>query len=100
MSSFEVGTSSTSIMRTSLNSHLLPFNRDHLEPKIITLSNDYDLERVFRDSLGEETSFSSLLYALKSNVGGEINRIEVSMSFGVLSKEEVQANLRRRESDK
>lgn len=46
-------TSSALRICTSLDSHLPDLNHDRLEPEVIPLSNDSDLERVFGNSLEE-----------------------------------------------
>lgn len=66
-------TLSSSIMGIPLNCHLHPLCHNHLEPKIISLSDDSDLERVSRNSLGEGTSSSNSLENLLSKIGIKVN---------------------------
>lgn len=92
MSDSEVEISYTSIIGKSHNSHILPHNSNHLGPERIPLIYDYDSERVSRSLLEKVTSLSTSLYAIISNVGEGINRVEIPMPPRVLSDEEIQGH--------
>lgn len=62
------------IMGISSNSHLLLCGHNHLEPKIISICDDYDSERVYGNSLEERTSSSESSENLSSNIFIEVNR--------------------------
>lgn len=51
------------------------------------LSDDYDSERVYGDSMEEGASSSDSLEARLSNIRGEVNRNEVIMLPPILIKE-------------
>lgn len=77
------------------DSHIPPTDHDHLKLKVISLSDDSDLERVYGISLEEGTSSSISLDSILSNVGGEVNINEVCILHSILIEEKIQANLQR-----
>lgn len=77
VSDSESGTSYVSRVGTYPNYHLPLLNHDHLKLEVIPLSNYFDLERIFRGSLEEETSSPDSLESLLSNVIREVNHNEV-----------------------
>lgn len=79
VSGYKVETSSTSVMGTSSESHLPPYNINHLELDVISLSGGYGSKRVSMNSLEEETFSSSSLETLLSNVGEDVFPVEVLM---------------------
>lgn len=70
-------TSTTSITGTSPDSHFPPLNHGHIELELISLFDDFNSERVYEDSLKEGASSSDSLETILSNVGREVNRVEV-----------------------
>lgn len=63
MRDYEFETLSTSIVGIFIDYHLPPLSHNHLEPKIIPLSGNFDLKGVFGNSLKEETSSSDSIEA-------------------------------------
>lgn len=100
VSGFEVEISPTSIIGTSLDSHLPPLGHNHLGLETILLSDDLDSERVYGSSLEEEISLFGSLEAFLSNVGGEVNHNDVLIPPHILYKEEIQSNWKKREHTK
>lgn len=92
LSDYEFKNLSSSRMGTSLDSHIHPLNHNHLEPEVISLSNDSDSKRVSVDSLEGGTSSFGLLEALLLNFNGEVNQVDVSMPHPVLTEEEIQVS--------
>lgn len=100
MSDFEGETFPTPRMGTSPHFHFLPPSCNHLDPEIISLSDDFDLERMSGNFLEEGTSSSGSLENLLSNVGREVTHAKVPLPPRVLSGEEIHANHQRREHAK
>lgn len=86
VSDSEVETTSSFTTETSLDSHLPSFDNDHLEPEVITLFDDYDLERVVRNFSEGETSYSQSLDALILNVDERINHVDVTIPLASCRK--------------
>lgn len=97
MSDSERKTLFASRMGVSYDPHLPPPSSNYPEPEIISLSDDFDSERVFRNSLQEEPFSSGSLDVTLSNVGRGINHVEVPKPPHVLIEEEILAKLQRRE---
>lgn len=97
MNDFEVEISPASPMGASFDPYLPSLSNDHIGSEIIHISDDSYSEGGSRDSSREETLSFGSLYALISNVGGEINCIEVPMPHCFLSEEGVRANLQIKE---
>lgn len=76
-------------MGISHDSHLHPHKNNNLGPEIIPLSNDSDSQKVYGNSLEEETSSLGSLDALILNIGVGISRTKVPIPHRVLTKEEI-----------
>lgn len=85
MSDFKGETFPAPRMGTSPHFHFLPPSCNHLDPEIISLSDDSDLERISGNFLEEGTSSSESLEAFLSNVDGEVTRVEVPFPHRILS---------------
>lgn len=74
------------------DSHLPPIDHDHLKLEAVPLSDDFQSEWVFGESLEEGNSSSNSLYAIFRNAYREVNSIEVPMPPPFLTEEEKQAS--------
>lgn len=78
-SKYEINISSITGMWVSLDSHLPPLSHDRMGQKVISLSDDYDSERVSRNSLDEIASSFDSFEALLSDDGEGGDHIDVAM---------------------
>lgn len=92
MSDSKSDTSHVSRMGISPDFHLPHIDHDHMEPEVIVLFDGSDSKGVFEDSLEGGTSPSDSLEVLLSNIVGDVNRVEVSMSPLISIDKKIQVN--------
>lgn len=81
----------------SPNSNYSPLSHDRMGHKIISLTEDYDLETVFRNSLHEKSSSMYSFDTLLLDDGGEEDHMVVPMPLPIMSAMEIQFIKLRRE---